>query len=396
MHNIIFYIIKKGKYDAHTKLSYHVGMKKYDILLMGDIAGVDVTLTDQLSEEGFHCCIMKKRNKLQRSNNYNHNNKHFDVVVSKNILHDLKLIYSTKLIVSFTGRIIRMSWGMVFLKGIIKMPPIINFFTGSDISELIKEKSMSGLLYRWHLKKCDINWCTAYPNIIKNLLKYKIKNLVFIPFPHRKKVNLNGKANNISDYNNEIVFFHPSNLDWGLTDNNPNRNSTKGNDRFIRAYIRAIHSGLKAKCIILNRGSDKEEAKELIKRLEADEYFVWKDNMSQDEFMKELQQVDVVVDQFDIGGFGGIALESMAIGKPVITYIQESCSNVMYQEKITVLNAHSEEEIYQILLKCRDRDFLRDTGNKSKSWVENNLRWKEQFALYYTILTGDIKKDYGF
>lgn len=367
-------------------------MKKYDILIMGDIAGVDVTLTDQLSEEGFHCCIMKKRNTPQSSNN--HNDKKYDIAVSTNILSDLKLIYSTKLIVSFTGRIIRMSWGMVFLKGIFKMPPIINFFTGSDISELIRERSFRGFLYRWHLKKCDLNWCTAYPNIVKNLIEYKINNLVFIPFPHRKKMRVGPDLK--PDDCKEVIFFHPSNLDWGMRDNHPGRNSTKGNDRFIRAFIKAVHSGLEAKCIILDRGPDRDEAKKIIRDLRADEYFIWKGNMSQDEFIKEAKQADVIVDQFDVGGLGGIALESMALGKPVLTYIQENCSDVMYHDKLPVLNAKTEEEIYRCLLKCRDRDLLQDLGEKSIAWIGNNIKWIHQFTLYYSILTGDLKKDYGF
>lgn len=366
-------------------------MKKYDILLMGDIAGVDVTLTDQLSEEGFRCCIMKKRNSLQGSSTYN---KNFDVIVSKHFLHDLKLIYSSKLIISFTGRIIRMSWGLVFLKGIIKMPSIINIFTGSDISELIKEKSISGFLYRWHLKKCDLNWCTAYPNIVKNLMKYRINNLVFIPFPHRKKADEEPYLK--SESSNEIIVFHPSNLDWGFNDNKSGRNSTKGNDRFIRAFIRAVQSGLNAKCMILDRGPDRDQAKIIIRDLEADDYFIWKANMSQDEFLNELRNADIVVDQFDVGGFGGIALEAMSMGKPVITYIQENCAKVIYQDEVTVLNAHTEEEIFQRVMSCHDINYLNEIGEKSKEWVEKNIRWIDQFTLYYSILTGDLKKDYGF
>ena len=56
----------------------------------------------------------------------------------------------------------------------------------------------------------------------------------------------------------------PSNIDFGVNDSGLKRNSTKGNDKFIKAFIKAYKKNKNIKCLILNRGPDKDVAKEYI------------------------------------------------------------------------------------------------------------------------------------
>ena len=60
-----------------------------------------------------------------------------------------------------------------------------------------------------------------------------------------------------------IVFSHCSNIDFGFIDSKAGRTSTKGNDKFIRGFIRAAKEGAPIRCNILDRGPDKDKLKEL-------------------------------------------------------------------------------------------------------------------------------------
>ena len=120
----------------------------------------------------------------------------------------------------------------------------------------------------------------------------------------------------------ELVLFHPSNLGWGITDPGARRNSTKGNDRFLRALAHfAEETSHPLRVIALNRGPDREVAHELVTELGLADIVEWRASLTHPEFYATIRDADVVVDQFDVGGMGGITWESMALGTPVLAYL---------------------------------------------------------------------------
>ena len=52
--------------------------------------------------------------------------------------------------------------------------------------------------------------------------------------------------------------------------------------------------------------------------------FILIENMAHGEAMKTYESLDVLIDQLFAGWYGGIAVELMSLGKPVISYIRES------------------------------------------------------------------------
>jgi len=102
---------------------------------------------------------------------------------------------------------------------------------------------------------------------------------------------------------------------------------------------------------------------------------------------------------FDVGGLGGIAVEAMSMAKPVMIYIEENCQKILYPELSPVLNCHTEDEIYEQIMKCVDRTFLEGLGKKASQWVHRYHNWNNclgQFLFYYTYLTGHRIIDYGW
>jgi glycosyltransferase involved in cell wall biosynthesis len=382
--------------------------KKYDVLIIGELVGNDLILAEHLSRVGLRCCVVRKqetekgkRKEIITNLSFYHTHfKESEILFVKNAFEFLKIARESRLILSATAALLYYLNFLWFLRKIIKLPPVINVGTGSDITELAADRSIKGILYRQYLRFVDLNWFGPYPHAIKNIYNLKLGNIAFMPFPY-----ILPNETEIINFENDKVkvgpirFFHASHLDWKINDPGEWRNSSKGNDRFIRAFAKAVSNGLVAKCIILNRGSDKDEAQKLIKELNVEKYFEWKQHLSRDEFVSEIFISDVVVDQFDIGGTGGIMIEAMSLGKPVITYINENSNKLLYTEPPPILNCYTEDEIYNQILKCSDRKFLENLGIDSKGWVIKNHHWQnclDQFLFYFTLFTGRKIVDYGW
>lgn len=382
----------------------------YDVLIIGELVGIDLIFAEHLSRKGFRCCVLRRstiktKARTERINSLSSYHTHFrkeDISYYKNGLEFLRYAKKSRLIVSFTGAVIgalRLLWPLRHLLG---LPPVVNLTTGSDIMELSVEKSLLGLMYRQYLRFVDLNWCASSPYALKNIFALKVPNVVFMRYPYYL---LPDNHNVIIDKNTDgtehkpLRFFHPSHLDWKVSDPSAHRKSSKGNDRFIKAFARAVKEGLNVYCVILDRGSDRNVAKELIRNHDMEDRFIWKPHLTRDELAGEIHKADVVVDQFDIGCLGGIAIEAMSMGKPVMIYLQESCLNLLYAEPPTVLNCHTEDEIYEQIMKCRDRTYLQNVGKKAKEWVYKYHHWDtclDQFLFYYTLLTGHRIVDYGW
>ena len=375
--------------------------KKYDILIIGDLCSLDTLFAEHLSRVGLNVCILRKiRSKECGISNINEYFTHFDLSMiqySNGSLDFLKYVYQSKLIVSFTGSFMGHLRYLFLVKKILFLPPVFHISTGSDMSELIKERSLLSYLYRNYLSFVDVIYTQPYPNILKNVIDLKLKNIYFdYSFPFYILDNLNDTVNKIE--NSELIFFHFSHIDWQQNDNKKNRNSSKGTDRFLKAFLKALNNGLNAKCIILDRGSDKELAKNMINNSKYKNSFIWKPHLSRDELIQIMKDSDVLVDQFDVGGLGMGAIEGMSLSKSVMIYINEKSYKVQYLGNLPpVLNCQTEDEIYEQIMKCQDKKYLKEIGDKAREWVVRNHRWDncmDDFLFHYQRLTGHKIIDY--
>ncbi len=102
-----------------------------------------------------------------------------------------------------------------------------------------------------------------------------------------------------------------------------------------------------------------------------------------------LAQADIVIDQIYIGWYGGLAVESMALGKPVIAYIRESdmvhLPAQMYTE-MPVIRANAQNLSDILVNVITDRDGLREKAHRSRVYVEH---WHDSRAIAQNII-----KDY--
>jgi hypothetical protein len=132
---------------------------------------------------------------------------------------------------------------------------------------------------------------------------------------------------------------------------------------------------------------------EAISRLQAEKipfHFKLVEGLSNAEARQIYEQADLLVDQLLAGWYGGLSVELLALGKPVICYIRESDLQFIprkMSEDLPIINAHP-DTIYQVLkeyLTTRKIE-LTQIGEKGRAYVET---WHDPLKI-----AARLKKDY--
>lgn len=362
-----------------------------EVVIAGPFLDHDLFMAEALSSRGFDCVVLRfahlempNPDRLQKELRYFSLDR---VIAISSSLQSLAILRRAKCIITYSGLLVSFLHYFWLLFPILRLPPIINLTTGSDITEWATQKNRGAFFYRQLLRRVAFTVISPYPAAIDALRRLKLPRYVFLRYPHLLPEPQKSTSRRID----EIVFAHLSNLDWGVSDNKPGRNSTKGNDRFLRAFASALKEGAPIRCKILDRGPDRIVARQLIESLGVAEYFEWIEPVEPSKLPALFSEIDVVVDQFDVGGFGGIALEAMSCSKPVMTYLDPACSSLIYDNKPPILNCSSEAQIHEMILGNLDRAVLRNLGERARKWVlanhgtEHNM---EEFICRMCIAAG--------
>ena len=99
------------------------------------------------------------------------------------------------------------------------------------------------------------------------------------------------------------------------------------------------------------------------------------------------ESADLVVDQLLAGWYGGLAVEAMALGKPVVAYLREADLQFIpkaMREQLSVINANP-RNIYDVLksLAMEKRYSLPEIGTKSRSYLET---WHDPRKVAATVV----------
>ncbi|MFB5660864.1 glycosyltransferase [Alteribacillus sp. HJP-4] len=92
---------------------------------------------------------------------------------------------------------------------------------------------------------------------------------------------------------------------------------------------------------------------------------------SHQEAKKMYQTADIVIDQLHIGSYGLLAVETMAMGKPVVCWISDYMKN-HYPADLPIISANPdtiEEKLKELL---NNRDMLSSLGMKSRQYAETH------------------------
>jgi glycosyltransferase involved in cell wall biosynthesis len=271
--------------------------------------------------------------------------------------------------------------------------PIISIATGSDIREMPYSPSLYGYdasrMARDLFAKSKIVFLANLDQVFC-ARKLALPQWKFYPFPidTRMYCPLNNLPNDRD--NDKLVIFHPSALDWSYRGNE--RSSTKGNDRFLRAFAKFAKERPNVSLKMLSRGPDVEQTKQLVRHLGIDEKVEFEPDQDFQGLIRNYQMADVVVDQFDVGAFGGIALQAMACAKPVMIYINTDASDLVYVDPPPVLNCRTEEQIYDQLLRAEDKAYREAVGRNAREWIvkyHDCVKVMKQLVFQYESVLGE-------
>ncbi len=93
------------------------------------------------------------------------------------------------------------------------------------------------------------------------------------------------------------------------------------------------------------------------------------ENLTNEEAIKVYSEADIIIDQLILGAHGIFACEGMALGKPVICYIQDSLIDT-YPEGFPIVNANPdtiESVLEELILSPQKRH---DIGKQGRKYVE--------------------------
>lgn len=279
----------------------------------------------------------------------------------------LKELAGYDVVHSFTGALF-FSPGAAFKYGVLGAGPYIACATGSDIVEEPYRYGLTGLGLRLYFKRATRTFLLNI-HMLQEPAKLGLKNAEFFPFLIDTEKYTPAPVARRYGTPEDILFFMPSNLDWGSTDNRPGRRSTKGNDKFIKAFIRYVRAGGAAHTVLLDRGADARQAHRLIEETGVEDHFTFVQELTKAELIDHYRMADVVVDQFDVGATGTIGLEAMACAKPLMINLDPEYVDASYPEPPPIIYARTEAEILGWLDNLRDRSFLAERGRQAREWI---------------------------
>jgi glycosyltransferase involved in cell wall biosynthesis len=95
--------------------------------------------------------------------------------------------------------------------------------------------------------------------------------------------------------------------------------------------------------------------------------------------MSELiNSFDIILGQFAIGSLGVSELESMACGKPVVSYVDQAMYSQWYGDPPPVLSAREVDAVTESVISLIERKILREEmGKQGREWVLRHHHYLE-------------------
>jgi glycosyltransferase involved in cell wall biosynthesis len=256
---------------------------------------------------------------------------------------------------------------LLYVKG--RLRPYLAFATGSDFREMARnDRGANGDLMRAFFRRADE---VLLLNVDMLLFKDAIgfSKARFFPFVINEE-KFAPRAVSVDRNSRRLNLFMMSNLDFGITDNKLGRNSMKANDNVFRALAQFVGAGGQAHLTAVDRGADRDLAKQMVNDLALSEHVTFKAPLSEEERLQHLADADVVFDQFYLGAFGLGALETMSMGRPLVTFVDANAFERCYGTRPDpFLNAKDPGEICGALWRLTDPGVRGEYSRRARAFI---------------------------
>ncbi|GAB6107657.1 glycosyltransferase [Fusibacter bizertensis] len=110
--------------------------------------------------------------------------------------------------------------------------------------------------------------------------------------------------------------------------------------------------------------------------------------MSNEEAIEIYKKADIIIDQLHFGTYGVFAIEAMALGKPVVSWVSEYMRELLPKELPIIIA--NQDTIKRVLMDLLDnQDQLKQIGKESRAYVEkyhdSNLIAKNHIEIYNSL-----------
>ncbi len=188
---------------------------------------------------------------------------------------------------------------------------------------------------------------------------------------HGDDVRNKGEGPLYSRYADEILVSTPDLLKWS-----PDATWIPNPINFERYHYVGVEDHV-GKIRILHAPSDRkvkgtEHVIRAVKSLQDEGYDVELDlieNMNHQEAVEHYKQADIVIDQLLVGWYGMLAIECMALGKPVCVYIKDELKSYLPSSPLIATSTARLKEDLKTLIK--DFSLRKAIGVEAREFIEN-------------------------
>lgn len=350
--------------------------KKYDIVLIGAIADIDLIYANAiLSQTKNLNLLIVRKTKYKISDDrlklYPYLSDEYIYYNDSSVRFFFRIALKTKIILSFTGSILGQLKLFFLYKIITGHPKIMNRTTGADFREFLYDKNIYKYIYKIHLKFCDTHNISSMVMHIENSIKIQLKDVFFLSVPFVKTLKFKEEYtyNYIFKKNKEkIIFFMPSHILF----------QDKKNMTFLIPFIKSLKFRKDIFCILIDiKNKDVNFVKEMIINHNVEDSFFWiPQRLEKEELHNYIIKSDIIIDQFNVGSLGGIAIETMLLNKNLMTYLSDKYSYLLYSSMPPIINYNDENKIFDFILKIQKEDLIQNE-ERIKNWVVNELSNKK-------------------
>ena len=187
----------------------------------------------------------------------------------------------------------------------------------------------------------------------------------------------------------DFLLFHPTRQDWvadtGYAD--------KGNDIVFRALAALRAQGLRVGAVCCEWGANVVQSQQLAADLGVTPHVRWIKPQANLGFIRMARACGLVVDQFKLGGFGGVTFKSLAAGVPVCTNLDEAAAMASLGTLPPVLRCTDEAELVGIVAALyRDPRGLKTLAGECRAWAKTHHSGSDviatQLRCYLDFLDG--------
>lgn len=144
----------------------------------------------------------------------------------------------------------------------------------------------------------------------------------------------------------------------------------KGTDVLVCGFAEFLAAGGEGELRLVRKGYDARRTEDLVRDLGVAGDVVWLDELSLFDFHKEMASADVVCDQFGQSIPGMVALDAMAMGRPVLSNFRLDAMAAYFPEPRPFCHAADPAEVCRHLLELYRRPRLRtEIGRQAVDYV---------------------------